>query len=243
MGVLIRCNDASFENYVGVADYPIIPSLKNLYYMGTDANTSIKDHSNNGNDGTIVGTVTYNSKYAEFADTGTSNVMRAQELGQTESGLAGVAMFKKNGNRAIFSAGAGTATAGVMFMSANRLVFCTDTDTASRDIRYSLDDSDKFYIMAWIVTTSSYAVYVMRDGVLAPVSSGDVSGNSIKIYTGTTANFKKLRVGGSSYNFALDGTLDLAAAAFYVGTPTFANIRDAVDYFKVYGEHVGLSLN
>lgn len=242
MGVLIRCNDSDFSNYVGVAMYPMTETLKNLYYMGTDAEKTAKDESGNGNNGTIVGTVSYQDGYAEFSGTGTSNVMRAEDLPQTAAGVAGVALVKISGNRAVFSNGT-SVNSGCLIMSPNRFVFGTDTSEALADIRYALPSGDGFYVLAWVLTTTGYGVYVMQNGSVVKLASGSVSGNAIKLYTGATANYKKLHIGGSSYNFAMDGTADIAAAGFYVGTPTESEIKDAMGYLKIYGEHVGLTVN
>lgn len=242
MGVVIRLDDVEFENYVGVADYPILSSLKNLYYMGGSAELSLKDNSGNKNNGTAVGTITYNASDAVFADTATANKVTAQEINGSFEGITVIGLFKISGDRAIVSAGGnGSVSDGMLSVSPSKILYCSDTDTNLRNINISLPSSNNYYIEAWVIEPTGHHVYIDYLGSgLTLIQSGTGTGNSVKVYKNNT---KKLVVGGSAENMSLNGTMNLAMCAFYNAAITQDQIKDAVAFMRVYGERKGFTIN
>lgn len=243
MGILLRVNDFEFTNPVGIIEYPIISSLKNLYFMGGTSLDTTTDRSGNSNNGTIAGEITIGENSALFSGTGTINKMTAQSMETNLDGVTVISLFKKSGLRAVFSQGT-SGTQGTIQVAAGRLVYISDTDSASRDIRFTVDDSNNYYIMAWRFSATKYDVYVdEKDKGIKSIASGTGTGSKVKIYSGTYTSLMKATFGGSTYGYGMNGDLTLASCAFYDDILTDNQIRDAVTYLRSYGESKGLTIN
>lgn len=231
MGVLIKCNDATFENTVGLAGYPIIGTLKNLYYFGGTEANSTKDHSGNDNTGTVVGTITINTKTATFATSGTSNLIKAQNTTESITKVAAVALVKKTGNRGIVCCVDGSA--GFAF-GTERVLYKTASSYNNKN-SIALPDANGFYPLAWTINDSGLAMYRLNsNGELATLASQ--SGDAL-VMDGSKINF-----GGMSYNFSATGTAEIAVCAYYEGDVTTTQLTDALNFLKNYGEANGLTV-
>lgn len=230
MGVLIRCNDANFSNYVGIADYPIITALKGLYYFGGTADASKKDHSGNGNNGTFVGSETINTKSVTFAGTGTENYLRIPTGTSGVTSVYAVALVKKTGKRGILAAvrsdvGFAFGTERILYKDGSNWV----------DLALTLADADGFYPLAYELTPSGCAMYRLNSaGQLVTV--GSKSGGALN------SNTSPRTIGGTNYNWAMNGSADISVVGAYEGSVTESQLIDALKFLRVYGESNGLTV-
>lgn len=231
MGVLIKCSDTEFTNYIGIADYPILSSLKNLYYFGGTQAESIKDHSGNGNDGTVSGSITVNSHTITFSGTGTEDKITAQNPTEGTSKITALALFKKTGKRGLVQNGAGTSS-GFALGTERSLYF----SGSFKDMTYTLPDSTGFYILALVVGADGGTVYrSVSDsavGVLAHNDAANVLPSAIR-----SVNF-----GGTGYNWSMNGSADIAVAAYYEDALTVDQLKDTFGFLRLYAEKYNLTL-
>lgn len=232
MGVLIRCNDANFSNYVGIADFPIITALKGLYYFGGTADASKKDHSGNGNDGTFVGSETINTKSVTFAGTGTANYLSIPTGTSGVTSVYAVALVKKTGKRAILSAISSSGYGGFAF-GTERILYKDGSGWI--DLPLTLADANGFYPLAWGLTTSGCAMYCLNSAGLL-VTVGSKSGGTLN------SNTLPRMIGGTNFNWAMDGSADIAVVGAYEGSVTENQLIDALKFLRVYGEANGLTV-
>lgn len=231
MGVLIKCNDADFTNYIGIADYPIFPSLKNLYYFGGTQAASIKDHSGNGNDGTVAGTITVNTHSITFSGTGTANKITAQNPTAGTTKISAVALVKKTGKRGLVSNGAGTGAGFVL--GTERSMYHSGS---FKDMAYSLPDSAGFYILALVVGNDGGTVYrSVSDSAVSALAHNDAA----NVLTGET---RPVNFGGTGYNWAMDGSADIAVAAYYEDALTQDQLKNTFSFLRLYAEKNGLTI-
>lgn len=226
MGVLIRCNDVNFTNYVGIADYPIISALKELYYFGGTADLSKKDHSGNGNDGSFIGSETFNSKSVIFSGGGTSNYLSIPTGTSGITSVHAVSLVKKTGKRGILAAVGGANDGGFVF-GTERTIYKDGSGWI--DMSATLADADGFYPLAWSITPSGCVMYRLNsEGNLVTINSK--SGGSLN------SNILPRTVGGTNYNWAMDGSAEIAVVGAYEGTVTESQLKDALTFLRAYGE-------
>lgn len=231
MGVLIKCNDADFTNYIGIADYPILPSLKNLYYFGGTQAESIKDHSGNGNDGTVAGTITVNTHSITFGGTGNANKITAQNPTYGTTKISAVAMVKKTGKRGLVSTG--TNTNYGFTLGTERSMYYSGSVW---DMTYSLQDSAGFYILALVIGDDGGTVYRSFSNSVVNVLAHNDAAN-VRVDTTRSVNF-----GGTGYNWAMNGSADIAVAAYYEDALTQDQLKNTFSFLRLYAEKNGLTL-
>lgn len=233
MGILLKVNDTTFTNTVGTAEFPIIPQLKNLYYLGGTVAESLVDHSGNSNDGTVYGNgFTVSDNYATFSGDGaTDGIATARPVPSGTTNIAAVALVKKTGKRGIVAA---IGTSKGFAFGTERVML--KTSGAWIDKTFSLADGDGFYPMAWVATaTDIKVVRLSATGGLATVfqTSGGVL---------VPHETSPIKIGGTGTNYVMNGSADVAIAAFYEGEVSNDELISALLFCKLYGEKKGLTI-
>lgn len=233
MGILLKVNDTVFTNTVGTAEFPIIPQLKNLYYLGGTVNKSLVDHSGNGNDGTVFGNgFTVSDNYATFSGNGvTDGMTTARPIPAGTTNVAAVALVKKTGKRGIVSS-VGTLN-GFAFGTERALFKTSDTWVSAN---FSLADGDGFYPMAWVITATD--IKVMRLSATGGLATILQSSGGVLVPHST----KGINIGCTGANYSMDGSADIAVAAFYEGEVSNEELINALLFCKLYGEKNGLTV-
>lgn len=231
MGVLIRCKDANFSNYIGAGDYPIIPALKELFFFGGTESESIADRSGNNNNGELYGTETIGEKSIIWSGAGTENYMKLPTGTSGETSVHAVALVKKTGSRGVLSA-ISSSTAGGFAFSPERTLYMGGSSWV--DLRTSLADADGYYPLAWSINSTGCALYRLNGNVLATV--GSKSGGALN------TNSMPRVIGGTFYNWAMNGTAEISAVGAYEGEVTENQLIDALKFLKAYGEASGLTV-
>ena len=233
MGVLIKCNDADFTNYIGIADYPIFPSLKNLYYFGGTQAESIKDHSGNNNDGIVVGNITVNTHSITFSDTGTANKITAQKPTVGINKITAIAMFKKTGLRGLVSNGP-TNLGGGFCLGTGRSIYSAGS---AKSINYEqLPDANGYYILGLVIGEDGGTVYrSVSEASIAELGYNDSA------YITANQNYP-ITFGATGYHWAMDGSADIAVAAYYEDALTQDQLKNTFSFLRLYAEKNGLTL-
>lgn len=231
MGILMKVNGTVFTNTVGVADFPIIPQLKALFFMGDTLEKSTMDKSGNSNSATVAGTVTVDEHYATFEGTGNANYFRCgNAVASDATKVAGIALVRKNNeSRGVICADA--ANKGFAFCT-NRIMY--KDSSAWRNLSFSWGEDSGFYPLAWKIDETGIYMYRLTDNGLVLVNS--VAGGTL------VPNAINVRIGGTQNNWTMNGTADIAVAAYYEGEITLDDLKDALMYCKAYGEKNGLTV-
>lgn len=235
MGILLKVNDTTFTNTVGTVEFPIIPQLKNLFYFGDTVAKSLIDHSGNGNDGVVYGNgFTVSDNYATFSGNGTSDGLNANRIipaGTTN--IAAIALVKKTGARGIFAA-LGASSGGGFAFGTERVMY-KDSSAWVNGV-FTFADGDGFYPMVWIVDSTGWkAMRLSATGGLATISQK--SGGTF-----VPNDRNAMKIGCTGMNYAMDGSADIALAAFYEGEVSNEELINALLFCKLYGEKNGLTV-
>lgn len=233
MGILLKVNDTTFANTVGTAEFPIISQLKNLYYLGGTVAKSLVDHSGNGNDGTVYGNgFTVSDNYATFSGDGaTDGIATDRPVPAGTTNIAAVALVKKTGKRGIVAAigsskGFAFGTERVMFKTSEAWV----------DKTFSLADGNGFYPMAWVATPTD--IKVMRLSATGGLATIFQTSGGVLVQHDT----RGLKIGCTETNYVMNGSADIAIAAFYEGEVSNEELINALSFCKLYGEKNGLTV-
>lgn len=234
MGIIIRCLDSVFENTVGIADYPIIPQLKNLYFLGGTLDKTLYDASGNGNNGKKVGDFTVESNYAQFSTAATSNFIEAQPATLECTKMYGVALVRKNGSRGVITAN--TSSSGFAFAT-NRILYkgASWKDHVSQG---AIPADEYFYPVMWRLDEIGCGIYRLNENGSGLIAAAEYTDNTPVIITQNDV----VCIGGMKGSFSATGTADIAVAAYYEGEVSTSNLVDALNFVREYGMRKGLDV-
>lgn len=241
MGILLKAQDANFSNYIAVAEYPIINALKNLYYIRGNAEISVADHSGNGNNGTVTGTVAFEQNYATFNGAPASSAIILPNAMNVGAHIAGIVAYKATGDRMLLGElSPSTASAGKGFnFASNKLYYAIEGGAGTQILNFSVTKNANFNIVAFRISETTIKVYQFTGGVLVEIASQSISNGIIR---NDTAN-RTIYVGGNYYNFGDQGSVSIACASYYEGIVTNEQLNGACSFVKTYMDIIGLSVN
>ena len=236
MGLIIRCNDATFTNTVGIAAYPLISALKGLYYLNGSSSDAVKDLSGNENDATMNGSATFSDKVMNITGTTTSNRIATPIV--DNNSVAMIALFNPvSTNRALFSTIKLTSpNAGFCFGNnpSNQLVLYADGTFKIVGSATAFSDTSKYYVVGAVITPTSAKIVQYNSNGLRTVAS--------ITFSAYVPSSRYVNVCGSQDSYGGNGEINAGLAAFYTGSVSDSEIERAMQFTYEYAKKLGLSL-
>ncbi|MBR6728169.1 MAG: hypothetical protein IKM08_08235 [Clostridia bacterium] len=251
----MKIPDVTFKNYIGIAEieetpvvpdvpdeptvpdtYPVTDTLKGLYYLGGTAADSVVDHSGNGNNATVKGTITYADGYATFTGTGTTNRMDTPVLTSYENNTTIVALFRvPTGNRSIVST-FDTNQGGFVFANSRAHINAAIDGVGSgvNKVFAHTVGADNFALCAISVNNDVCRVVKDANGTIEELLN----------YTGENiCNWQNaVTIGGYRANVSWNDTADIALVSIHEGDVTDEQLQQIFAYVRWYGESKGLTI-
>ena len=232
MGTLIRCNDATFTNNVGIGAYPIISALKGLYVLKGTENDSIADETDNNNNLDLVGSATFETKDVSITGGMTTNYFNSPI--QDNDTIAFIALYNpSSGDRCLFST-MNTGQLKGFFLSNKIVILRADGSFKSANLS-GISTSTSWYIVGAIVSSSSCKVYKFNGA-----SASEIASISFSSYAKNTL---PVSIGGSPYTYgSYEGTMKYAMAAIYSGAVSVDELTAGMKYMYDYAKKYNLAV-
>lgn len=245
MGVYIKIPNVTFTKYIGIAEiedepiipdvpdeptvpttYPVIDTLKGLYYLGGNANDSVVDRSGNGNKATVKGTITYADGYATFTDNGVTNRMDTPVLTSPENTTTIVALFRVPTGRRYIASTFETNKGGFALTNSRAylraVIDGTVTAGANKDFSGAVGASD-FGLCAMSISANSCRVVKDANGSLVTLLNT----------TSTPCNWTNaITIGGAKSGLSYDAAADIALISIHEGDMTDEQLKQIFNYVR-----------
>lgn len=229
------CNKCGAVREVDVPDtYPVTDTLKGLYYLGGTVDESLVDHSGNGNNATLVGSITTADGYATFTGTGTTNRMDTPIKTSVENKTTAVVMFRvPTGMRSIVSNYKGSNNYGFVFTN-NRAYITADGNSGNKAFSATINSATNFAICAISIDVNSCRVVKDGNGTLVELMNFTDGG----IYQWT----QTFSIGGYRSNLSMNENADIALVSIHEGEVSDPQLQQIFEHVRWYGESKGLTI-